>query len=78
MGHLNTQTLLKLNVDALQQFSLDQNYPNPFNPITKIKYEIPGQSRNDNTQVTIKVYDVLGNEVATLVNEEKTCRELFR
>ena len=47
-------------------FRLDQNYPNPFNPSTKIKYLIP-QSSN----VVIKVYDILGNEIETLVNEEK-------
>lgn len=51
-------------------FLLSQNFPNPFNPITKIKFEIPSQARNDNTLVTLKVYDVLGREVATLVNEE--------
>ncbi len=53
------------------RFTLYQNYPNPFNPSTKIKYEIPDQVRNDSRLVTLKVYDVLGNEVATLVNEEK-------
>ncbi|HSP87743.1 MAG TPA: T9SS type A sorting domain-containing protein [Ignavibacteriaceae bacterium] len=52
-------------------FSLSQNYPNPFNPSTKIKFEIPGQARNDNVLVTLKIYDILGREVATLVNEEK-------
>jgi len=48
------------------KFILNQNYPNPFNPSTIIKYAIPSR------QYTIlKVYDVLGNEVATLVNEVK-------
>jgi hypothetical protein len=48
------------------EFLLSQNYPNPFNPSTKIKYSIP-QSSN----VIIKVFDILGSEIETLVNEEK-------
>ncbi|MCW8811205.1 MAG: YCF48-related protein [Ignavibacteriaceae bacterium] len=57
--------------DSPKEFILSQNYPNPFNPVTKIRYEIPGQARNDIDLVTLKVYDILGREVATLVNEEK-------
>lgn len=53
--------------EILTNFKLSQNYPNPFNSTSLIKYSIP-QSSN----VVIKVFDILGNEIETLVNEEKT------
>jgi hypothetical protein len=52
------------------QFILYQNYPNPFNPNTTIKWQMPEASF-----ATLKIYDVLGNEVATLVKEEKPAGE---
>jgi len=48
------------------KYNLAQNYPNPFNPTTTIQYSIPQSSH-----VSLKVYDILGNEIAALVNEEK-------
>ncbi|MCL4279203.1 MAG: T9SS type A sorting domain-containing protein, partial [Ignavibacteriaceae bacterium] len=48
-------------------YKIEQNYPNPFNPSTTISYFIPTSSF-----VILKVYDILGNEIRSLVNEEKT------
>ncbi len=50
------------------KFLLAQNYPNPFNPSTIIKYEIPDQTPNDIMRVQIKVFDILGRQVAVLEN----------
>lgn len=54
-------------IKAPHMFALEQNYPNPFNPTTMISYQLPA-----NGYVTLKVYDMLGREVTTLVNEVKS------
>ncbi|HRP93821.1 MAG TPA: T9SS type A sorting domain-containing protein [Ignavibacteriaceae bacterium] len=61
-------------VSSPSEFMLSQNYPNPFNPITTIIYSIPNTTLSgvEGSRVQLKIYDVLGKEIATLVNEEKT------
>jgi hypothetical protein len=60
----------------IYSFQLEQNYPNPFNPSTKIKFTIPSvETTRRVVFTTLKVYDLLGNEVATLVNEELSVGE---
>ena len=51
-------------------FRLYQNYPNPFNPVTKITFDIPQSENSGTMHVNIKVYDVLGGEIKTLVNRD--------
>ncbi len=57
------------------EFVLHQNYPNPFNPTTKIKYSIPNVETHRDASlhaVSLKVFDILGNEITTLINETKS------
>ena len=61
----------KWMLEIPKQFELYQNFPNPFNPTTKIKYSIPSVETRHASSVQLKVYDVLGREVQTLINEVK-------
>lgn len=62
----NTRKITPYVSDVPQRYELKQNYPNPFNPATKISFTIPKTGL-----VNLKVYDILGREVAVLVNEVK-------
>jgi hypothetical protein len=57
---LTSFTGIQNNNVTAESYGLSQNYPNPFNPTTKIKYSVPGSAL-----VTLKIYDILGNEVET-------------
>ncbi|OGU51749.1 MAG: hypothetical protein A2315_02435 [Ignavibacteria bacterium RIFOXYB2_FULL_35_12] len=71
---VNIQIIITSAIDEKflpDEFTLYQNFPNPFNPVTKIRYAIPSNVKRERSNVMLKVYDILGNEVATLVNEEQ-------
>ena len=63
----------KLLVQVPEEYKLSQNYPNPFNPSTTICYSIPNPC-----PVRLKIYDILGNEIETLIDEEKSAAGVYR
>ena len=69
--YLTKQFILQYSVPT--EYKLEQNFPNPFNPTTKIRFSIPNVtlSEVEGSRVQLKIYDILGNEVTTLVNEQK-------
>jgi len=70
---INASEVLSIDGDILPtQFALHQNYPNPFNPITKIKYDLP-----EDALVTIKIFDIMGRNVRTLVNTKQAAGYRF-
>ena len=65
LGVNASAAVLSINGELLPEvFSLHQNYPNPFNPVTKLRYDLP-----ENGHVNITIYDMLGREVKTLINQ---------
>lgn len=65
-GSTKVFNAVEVDFNVVREYSLSQNYPNPFNPITSIQYAVSSRQF-----VSLKVFDVLGNEIETLVNEEK-------
>jgi hypothetical protein len=65
-GKFEYSKVVDVEVGIPSEYSLEQNYPNPFNPSTTINYSV-----KEKGLVTLKIFDVLGNEVKTLLNEEK-------
>ena len=63
---------IEIDLGMPNEFSLSQNYPNPFNPSTTIRYSIPGNVVETLHATSLRVFDILGNVVATLVNENKS------
>jgi len=69
------QTCIPIGIQPIsnkmpERFALYQNYPNPFNPSTKIKFEIPSLEEGRGRIISLIIYDILGREITTLVNEE--------
>ncbi len=65
-GTFSYSNAINIEISTPREFALMQNYPNPFNPSTIISFQIPKSGL-----VSLKIYDVLGIEIATLLNEEK-------
>ena len=72
MGFANKIVSIKDETEIPTKILLSQNFPNPFNPSTIISYSITNNGKSETSNVKLIVFDVLGNEVATLVNEQKS------
>jgi photosystem II stability/assembly factor-like uncharacterized protein len=59
-----------VSAEIPRNYSLGQNYPNPFNPATKIRFQIPAFVETTRRVVSLRIYDILGKEISTLINEE--------
>ncbi|MCB0732925.1 MAG: T9SS type A sorting domain-containing protein, partial [Ignavibacteriae bacterium] len=68
---INDPTDINNSQPLTQNFKLTQNYPNPFNPSTTIKYQLPTNVKSETANVKLIVFDILGRQVATLVNQKQ-------
>lgn len=71
-GSINFSNEIEVALLSPVNFELSQNFPNPFNPTTTIRFTVGDVNHASTAWATLRIYDVLGNEIATLVNEEKT------
>jgi hypothetical protein len=69
-GDTNLIGIKQISTEVPGSYMLYQNYPNPFNPATKIRFDIPADVKRQTSNVKLIIFDVLGREVATLVNEQ--------
>ena len=70
-GTFEYSDVVEVSFNTPLKFALEQNYPNPFNPSTKIKYSVPSNVKSGTADVKLIVYDILGREIKTLVNEKQ-------
>jgi hypothetical protein len=76
-GYVYRTTFTTIGIESLgtgipSNYKLYQNYPNPFNPSTTIKFDVPPEGTFQSVPTVLKIYDVLGREISTLVNESAT------
>ncbi len=71
-GSYKYSNVVEVNINVPEKFELKQNYPNPFNPTTTIEYSIPTVGAKNFSPVQLKIYDVLGREITTLVNKRQS------
>ncbi len=70
--YFSTITDVESEQTIINEFELSQNYPNPFNPRTTIKYSVPNVAADFSQRISLKIYDVLGKDVKTLVNKQQS------
>jgi hypothetical protein len=71
-GKYEYSDVVEIQLESPKEYMLSQNYPNPFNPSTTIKYSIPVNLQSEISDVKLVVYDILGKEIATLVNTKQS------